>query len=96
MPFILTATPDYISSLRPKVYPQVLLNLQLIALALNGPLMLIVLVVLPIEVITGDNSVLNSLGKVVGGEWLRILVTIDAVAILCGGILTGEFILLSP
>lgn len=51
--------------------------------------MLVVFVVLPLESIVGNNSILNLLGQTVAGTWLRALVTIDAIIVLSGGVLTG-------
>ncbi|KAI5477825.1 amino acid transmembrane transporter [Pseudohyphozyma bogoriensis] len=81
------STPDFISTLRPGVYPSVLLNLQLIATALNAPLMLVTFAVLPAATdIMGNGSVLNSVAKVAAGDWLKVVVTIDACVILAGSI----------
>ncbi len=34
-------------------------------------------------------NVLSALGSLTGGSWLRILVLIDAVSVLLGGVMTG-------
>jgi hypothetical protein len=39
-------------------------------------------------IINGSN-VLSALGRLGGGNWLRILVLVDAVSVLLGGIMTG-------
>lgn len=39
-------------------------------------------------IIDGSN-VLSALGRLSGGNWLRILVLVDAVSVLLGGIMTG-------
>ena len=39
-------------------------------------------------IINGSN-VLSALGRLSGGNWLRILVLVDAVSVLLGGIMTG-------
>ncbi|GAA5888603.1 hypothetical protein JCM6882_009016 [Rhodosporidiobolus microsporus] len=83
--------PDYITSLRPdpKTYPTVLRSLQLIAVCINAPLLLCAFAVLPMEEILGNNSVLSALGRASAGRWLGVVVTVDAVLILCATILSG-------
>lgn len=82
--------PDYMSSVRPGVYPTVLRSLQGFAIVLNAPVMLITLAVLPMEEVLGDASVLSSVARVSAGAWLRLWVSIDAILILCATILTGK------
>jgi amino acid transporter len=86
------STPDYVSSLRPdpKVYPTALRSLQIIAVAINAPLLLVVFAVLPMEEVLGNASVLSTLGTRAAGKWLAVLVTVDAVLILCATILAGS------
>ncbi|GAA6016219.1 hypothetical protein JCM10207_000435 [Rhodosporidiobolus poonsookiae] len=83
--------PDYYTALRPdpKVYPTVLRSLQIIAVCINAPLLLAVFAVLPMNVITGNASVLSTLGQTSAGKWLGVLVTVDAVLILCATVLAG-------
>ncbi|GAA6032072.1 hypothetical protein JCM8097_007054 [Rhodosporidiobolus ruineniae] len=83
--------PDYVSSLRPdrRTYPRVLRSLQVIAVCINAPLLLVVFAVLPMEDILGNASVLSALGKRSAHKWLGLLVTVDAVLILCATILAG-------
>ncbi|BGP17752.1 hypothetical protein JCM10213v2_005794 [Rhodosporidiobolus nylandii] len=83
--------PDYITSLRPApgVYPTVLRSLQIIAVCINAPLLLVVFAVLPMKEITGNDSVLAALGRRAAGGWLGTLVTVDAVLILSATVLAG-------
>jgi hypothetical protein len=39
--------------------------------------------------IVGGTNVLSALGSLTGGSWLRILVLVDAVSVLLGGVMTG-------
>lgn len=61
-------------------------------LALNAPMTLLVTVLVPIPIIV-DNAAnaVSVLGQyAAGGErWLRILIMVDAVIVLCAGVLTG-------
>ncbi|GAA6057615.1 hypothetical protein JCM3770_004995 [Rhodotorula araucariae] len=83
--------PDYATSLRPAshIYPTVLRSLQLIAIAINAPLLLCTFAVLPLDEILGVPSVLATLGRTSAGRWLGVWVTVDAVLILAATVLAG-------
>ncbi|GJJ13232.1 hypothetical protein Clacol_007483 [Clathrus columnatus] len=82
-------TPTYVEVIRRDAYPSVLTIALTTTLLLNGPMMLCVYVVLPTEVILQGTNILSILASSVAGEWLRILVVIDAVLVLSGGIIDG-------
>lgn len=84
-------TPAYIEDIHPDVFRLVLRNLLVGALVLNGPLMLLVFCLVPNSEILGNGNVLSLLAQNAGGQWLRILVVVDAVMVLTGGIFTGLF-----
>ncbi|SGZ01980.1 BQ5605_C033g11178 [Microbotryum silenes-dioicae] len=81
--------PDYISSVRKGCYPTVLTSLQVIAVWINAPLMLITLAVLPFDDILGVDSVLKSVATRASGRWLSLWISIDAVLILGATVLSG-------
>jgi hypothetical protein len=85
--------PAYIESIRPDAYPKVLRNIIYSALLLNGPLMLIVYALLPSDKIISGTNVLSVVAQLVAGRWLRILVVVDGIAVMAGGILAGIFTL---
>lgn len=59
--------------------------------------MLLVLANLPIDTILSGDNVLALLGGIAGrGQWLKILVVVDAVVVLCGGIMTGIIAFCGP
>ncbi|KAM0747576.1 hypothetical protein T439DRAFT_305359 [Meredithblackwellia eburnea MCA 4105] len=82
-------TPDYASQIRSGLYPSILRNLQLIALSVNAPIMLLTYALLPSREIVDNASVLNSVAERAAGVPLRVLMTVDAGLILCAGIFTG-------
>ncbi|SCV73558.1 BQ2448_7484 [Microbotryum intermedium] len=81
--------PDYISSVRKGCYPTVLTSLQVIAVWINAPLMLITLAVLPLDDILGVDSVLKSVASQACGRWLSLWISVDAVLILGATVLSG-------
>ncbi|KAF8586227.1 hypothetical protein K439DRAFT_1631841 [Ramaria rubella] len=82
-------TPTYIESLHPKAYAPVLRNILFCTLALNAPLILLVYVVLPAHTISEGTNILSILAEAVAGRWLRILVVVDCVLVLSGGVVDG-------
>lgn len=84
-------TPAYIEDIHPEMFKSVLRNLLVGAMVLNGPLMLLVYCLVPSDAISGNTGVLSLLAQSAGGSWLRLLIVIDAVLVLTGGIFMGLF-----
>ena len=49
----------------------------------------LVYVILPAQTITGGTNILSILAETVAGKWLRVLVVIDCVLVLAGGVIDG-------
>ncbi|KAJ3506729.1 hypothetical protein NLJ89_g6709 [Agrocybe chaxingu] len=81
--------PSYISRIKPGRFPKVLRNLHVPAILLNTTMMLLVLAMVPLDTILGGANVLSVLAQESGGVWLRIWIVVDAIIVLCGGVLTG-------
>ncbi|KAG1859294.1 amino acid permease-domain-containing protein [Suillus subluteus] len=81
--------PAYTSKMKKNCYPKVLRNLHLPALFLTSIMMLLVVALLPLDVVENGNNILSLLAQKVAGRWLRIMVVVDAVVVLCAGVLTG-------
>ncbi|KAJ7057401.1 hypothetical protein C8F01DRAFT_1256653 [Mycena amicta] len=63
-----------------------------VIILLNAGMMLLVLSLVPLADILGENgngNLLSLLGQRAGGRWLRTLVVVDATVVLCGGVLSG-------
>ncbi|KAF9453356.1 AAAP amino acid permease [Macrolepiota fuliginosa MF-IS2] len=82
-------TPSYVARIKDKQFPSVLRNLHLPAIVLNSVIMLLVLATVPLDVILAGANVLSVLSLLAAGRWLRVLLAIDAIVVLCGGVLTG-------
>ncbi|KDN52823.1 hypothetical protein K437DRAFT_149115 [Tilletiaria anomala UBC 951] len=87
--------PSYVTRVKEGQFGKALLWLQITVLVTEAPLMLLCLVAIPTSTFTsnGDKSanILALLGDAAGkgSPWLKVLVVIDAVVVLCGGIITG-------
>ena len=82
-------TPSYIEAIRPQDYPSILRNLIIVSALFNTVLSFLACALLPVNTIVNGTNVLSALGSLTGGSWLRILILIDAVSVLLGGIMTG-------
>lgn len=80
--------PAYAAKMRPGSYPSVLRNLHWSALVFNTTISLLVLALVPLDA-ESQGNVLSMLADKVAGRWLRTWVAIDAVVVLCAGVLTG-------
>ncbi|KAH8102672.1 amino acid permease-domain-containing protein [Cristinia sonorae] len=81
--------PSYVSHFKTGIFPSVLRNLHYPAILLNVLSMLFLMALVPFETILQGNNVLSALAEVAAGKWLRIWIVVDAVVVLCGGVLTG-------
>jgi amino acid transporter len=84
-------TPAYIEMIDIKKYPSVINSLIYSVILLNAPLMLLVCANLPLSEIRHGANILSLLAELVAGRWLRILLVVDAMLVLCGTIVTGIF-----
>ncbi|KAF9556823.1 hypothetical protein CPC08DRAFT_641000 [Agrocybe pediades] len=82
-------TPSYIARIKPGKFPQVLRNLHIPAIVLNTVMMLLLIALIPLETILSGANVLSVLAQASGGRWLRTWIVVDAIIVLCGGVLTG-------
>ncbi|KAI0689016.1 amino acid permease-domain-containing protein [Cytidiella melzeri] len=79
--------PSYASSIKQGCFPKVLRNLHYPAILVNVLAMLLVLALVPLD--TVGANVLSVLAENAAGRWLRVVTVVDAVIVLCGGVLTG-------
>ena len=84
-------TPAYIEMIDIKKYPAVISTLIYSVLLLNAPLMLLVYANLPSSEILYGANILSLLAELVAGRWLRTLLVVDAMLVLCGTVVTGIF-----
>lgn len=83
--------PSYVEMVAPQHYSTVISTIISSVTLLNGPLMLLVYALLPSDQILHGTNILSVLSGEVGGHWLRTLLVVDAMLVLCGGMATGIF-----
>lgn len=72
------------------VFPKTLRNMWRVVSFFNPVIALLALAILPVAVISGhQESLLSYLGLTAAGGWLRYLISLDAVLVLSGAVLTS-------
>jgi amino acid transporter len=84
------SSANYVEEQKQGVFPQTLRNMWVAVTVLNPLIALAGLLVLPLSVITENNeAMLSFMGLEIGGNWLATVISIDAVVVLCGAVLTS-------
>ncbi len=84
------SSANYVEEQKPGVFPKTLRNMWVAVTVLNPLIVLCAILILPMAAI-GDHqeTMLSFMGLSVGGNWLATVITIDAVVVLCGAVLTS-------
>ncbi|KAI8368451.1 amino acid permease-domain-containing protein [Choanephora cucurbitarum] len=83
---------NYIEDLKPGTFPKVMNNMFGFLLVLNAPMTLFCTALVPIAILQENQAnAVSFLGEYAanGSRWLRMWIMIDAVIVLCAGVLTG-------
>jgi amino acid transporter len=83
---------NFIEELQPSDFPKVMRNMFGFLTLLNSPITLVATALVPIDELRNNSAIAVSiLGQyAVGGHrWLRIWIMVDAIIVLCAGVLTG-------
>lgn len=84
------SSSNFVEEQQPGVFPKTLRNMWSIVSFFNPTLALLIICILPLaEVGQHKESLLAYLGHTTGGNWLAYLISIDAVLVLCGAVLTS-------
>ncbi|MGO4771206.1 APC family permease [Flavobacterium sp. W22_SRS_FK3] len=84
------SSANFVEEQKAGVFPKTLRNMWAIVSFFNPVIALLLIAVIPIaELGEHKESLLSYLGHTTGGEWLAWLISIDAVLVLCGAVLTS-------
>ena len=85
------SSANFVEEQKEGVFPKTLRNMWLAVSFFNPAMALLALAVIPISNINDQNkqSLLADMGEAVGGGWLATLISIDAVLVLSGAVLTS-------
>src|SRR3989338_847252 len=84
------SSANFIEEQAPGVFAKTLTYMWAVVAIVNPLMGMLAMSVLPMQAILQDsNSLLAQMGSVSAGKWLMIWVTVDAMIVLCGAVLTG-------
>lgn len=84
------SSANFVEEQKHGVFPKTLRNMWAIVSFFNPVIAFLAICILPVATVgEHQNSFLAHLGSVSGGKWLGYLISIDAVLVLCGAVLTA-------
>lgn len=84
------SSANFVEEQEPGIFPKTLRNMWAIVSFFNPVIAILLISVIPLtEVGANKESLLAHLGETTGGSWLAWLISIDAVLVLCGAVLTS-------
>ncbi len=84
------SSANFVEEQKKGVFPKTLKNMWIVVSVLNPLIAFLAICVLPIpEIKLHSNALLSHIGAVSSGDWLAIIISIDAVLVLCGAVLTS-------
>ncbi|MGO4822288.1 MULTISPECIES: APC family permease [unclassified Flavobacterium] len=84
------SSANFVEEQKQGVFPKTLRNMWAIVSFFNPMIALLLICIIPLaEVGEHQESLLAFLGKTTGGSWLATLISVDAVLVLCGAVLTS-------
>ncbi len=84
------SSANFVEEQKPGVFPKTLRNMWAVVSFFNPVLALLVICIIPLtQVGLHKESLLAFLGDTTGGAWLAFLISLDAVLVLCGAVLTS-------
>ena len=84
------SSANFVEEQRDGVFPKTLRNMWVAVTILNPALALLAIMILPKqEVAQHQEALLSHLGFSTGGHWLNVLISVDAVLVLSGAVLTS-------
>ena len=84
------SSANYVEEQQHGVFPKTLRNMWVAVSVLNPLIAITGLMVLPMATIAANSeAMLSFMGLEIGGHWLATVISIDAVVVLCGAVLTS-------
>ena len=84
------SSANFVEEQAPGVFRKTLRNMWLAVTIINPLMALLAVMLLPIATVgENSNALLSFMGMEIGGQWLSAIISIDAVLVLCGAVLTS-------
>lgn len=84
------SSANFVEEQQPGVFPKTLRNMWAAVSVINPLMALAIVCVVPLaDVAANQESLLSHVGGITAGSWLKVFISIDAVAVLSGAVLTS-------
>ncbi len=84
------SSANYVEEQKNGVFPKTLRNMWIVVSIFNPLIAFLALALIPMDVVnTNQDALLSFLGDISGGNWLSLLIGIDAALVLSGAVLTS-------
>jgi len=84
------SSANFVEEQQDGVFPKTLRNMWIVVSVFNPLMALLALTVVPIPEVSGhEANLLSYMGQLTGGDWLAMMVSVDAVVVLSGAVLTA-------
>ena len=85
------SSANYVEEQKQGVFPKTLRNMWIVVTIFNPLIAFLALAIIPVADVTGENqdALLSLMGKTASGDWLSLLIGIDAALVLSGAVLTS-------
>ncbi len=84
------SSANFVEEQKPGVFPKTLRNMWIVVSIFNPLMAFLALSLVPVsDIAIHKNDLLSHMGMISGGEWLAIIVSVDAVLVLSGAVLTS-------
>ncbi|RKD18626.1 amino acid permease [Pelobium manganitolerans] len=84
------SSANFVEEQKRGVFPKTLRNMWIVVSVLNPLIAFLAICVMPIpEIKLHSNALLSQIGVVSSGEWLALIISVDAVLVLSGAVLTS-------
>ena len=84
------SSANYVEEQKPGVFPKTLRNMWIVVTIFNPLIAFLALAIIPMDtVVDNQDALLSYMGGLAGGNWLSLLIGIDAALVLSGAVLTS-------
>ncbi len=84
------SSSNFVEEQKRGVFPKTLRNMWIVVSVLNPLIAFLAICVMPIpEIKLHSNALLSQIGLISSGEWLAVIISVDAVLVLSGAVLTS-------
>ena len=84
------SSANFVEEQQKGVFPKTLRNMWIVVSVFNPLMAFLALAILPVSTVaTHQEALLSEMGMIAGGNWLSLLISVDAALVLSGAVLTA-------